>query len=270
MVEGNSLHGSDNVSESNIVNVYDERYLHGYRDDLSGYETARCAAIKDLIIHILEINSTNLKILDYGCGSGAHVKLWERAFNEPDLYFCDISPVALDKLKEKHPRYSENVSIINGDKTDFKDQQFDIIVSIEVMEHVLNLDAYLDEIYRLLKDGGLFIWTTPCSNPNSIEYIFSRITNQIETTYEDYIRWSWEDPTHIRRLDSEQATNALINVGFFEPQIRFRSHFFSFICTKLFVGPLRKYSHHFIILDWKLFKHFKNGASMVGVAKRGR
>lgn len=270
MVEESDLHGSGNASESKMANIYNERYLRGYRDDLSGYEIARCAAIKDLIIHILEIDSTNLKILDYGCGSGAHVKLWEKVFNEPDLYFCDISPVALDKLKEKYPQYSENVSIINEDETDFKDQQFDIIMSIEVMEHVLNLEAYLDEIYRLLKDGGLFIWTTPCSNPNSIEYIFSKITNQIETTHEGYIRWRCEDPTHVRRLSSEQITKVLIYVGFLKPQILFRSHFFSFICTKLFVGPLHKYSHYFISLDWKLFKHFKNGASMIGVARRGR
>ena len=51
------------------------------------------------------------------------------------------------------------------------DNKFNIITSIEVMEHVEDLTAYVKDIYRLLKPGGIFIWTTPCANKYSIEYL---------------------------------------------------------------------------------------------------
>jgi len=255
-------------SEADIAKKYDERYKQGYREILSGYELSRCAAIKDLLVNIIGIEDKGLKILDYGCGSGAHVKLWENVFNQPILFFSDISQVSLDKLKEKYPQYSENVSIIIDNKTKFMENQFDLIVSIEVMEHVLNLEGYLIEIYRLLKPGGVFVWTTPCGNVNSIEHIYSKITKKIETTPEGYFRWKWEDPTHVRRLTSKQITNILVKNGFYEPNIFFRAHFFSFICSHTLRGPLNKFSHHLTNLDWILFKNYKNGASMVGFAKK--
>lgn len=255
-------------SENDIVKIYNDRYKHGYREELLGYELSRCSAIMDLCNNIMHFKKANEKILDYGSGSGAHVVLWEKIFQNPDLFFCDISLVALEKLIEKYPHYSGNISLISDNRTNFLNKEFDLIFSVEVMEHVLDLDAYLFEIFRLLKPGGFFIWTTPCGNKNSIEEIFSRMTKKIEKTPEGYIRWTWEDPTHLRRLTSEEISKKLTDVGFLEPQIFFRSHFFSFFITKIFIGPLVRYSHLFINLDWILFKKIQNGASMVGIVKK--
>src|SRR3990172_4484408 len=64
----------------------------------------------------------------------------------------------------------------------FPDTSFDIVISVEVMEHVANLDSYLNDIHRLLKPEGTFIWTTPCANRFSIEHIVNVITKQAEKT----------------------------------------------------------------------------------------
>lgn len=258
----------NNNSDEDISQYYDNRYTQGYRDNLSGYELSRCAAIKDFFLTIFPHDRKNLSICDYGSGSGAHITLWESIFDNSNLYFSDISNVALKKLQSNHSQYSNNTSLIIDGKTNFCDNTFDIVVSVEVMEHVLNLDEYLKEIFRIIKPGGFFFWTTPCANKNSIEEIYSRVTGQIEFTSEGYVRWKWEDPGHVRRLKSSQLLDKLAKIGFFLPKIYFRSHFFSFLCSKIFIGPLAKFSHNLINLDWTLFKKFQNGASMVGIVKK--
>lgn len=250
----------------NLEEVYDNRYLGDYRESINGFEIARCKAIDHFVTHKIEPKDS-LKVLDYGSGSGLHVGLWKKLFPNAELFFCDISKVALEKLTRRYPEYTSHVAELKNYKAPFEDHQFDVIVSIEVMEHVERLEDYLQDIRRLLKPGGAFIWTTPCGNPYSIEHIYSLFTNQIEKTGEGYRRWKWEDPTHIRRLKTSETEQILLKQGFKDVDFRFRSHFFSFICTRLFRGPLRKLGEKLMPLDYTLFGKLTNGASMIGFAK---
>jgi len=43
----------------------------------------------------------------------------------------------------------------------FDDNSFDVVVSLETLEHVSDLDNTLDEIKRVLKPGGFLILSTP-------------------------------------------------------------------------------------------------------------
>ncbi len=258
-----------------LKDVYNKRYLNGYRENLSGYEYARWTALEHFI-KLLKLNNFNIKkVLDYGCGSGLHINLWKKVFPLSDLYFCDISSVALENLIRKYPEFKSRCYEIVQNKTVLENNFYDIVVSIEVMEHVEDLNKYLNDIYRLLNPGGSFIWTTPCANKFSIEYIYNKFTNQIEKTSEGYRRWKWEDPTHIRRLRSNEIKDKLQQVGFTNIEFRFRAHFFSFVCTYVFpylirgpFKPLKKFNDKIMILDYLLFRKFSNGASMLGYAKK--
>ncbi|MDR4506261.1 MAG: methyltransferase domain-containing protein [Candidatus Scalindua sp.] len=249
--------------------IYDKQYLSGYRERVDGYEFARWKALEHLIGKILKLSDSK-KVLDYGCGSGLHVGLWKKAFPHADLCFCDISSVALEKLTNKYPEFKERCAEMKGTKAQFGSDLFDVILSIEVMEHVENLDNYLSDVHSLLKPGGFFIWTTPCANRFSIEYVYSAITNQIEKTRDGYIKWKWEDPKHLRRLKSSEIRFKLQNIGFVNTGFRFRSHLFSFVCTKLFRGPLRELGKRMILLDYSLFRKLPNGASMIGFTEKSK
>lgn len=248
--------------------TYDTKYLDGYREKLTGYEKARYTAIKDVIQNVTKNDKDNLNILDYGSGNGLFVSLIKECFPNSNHYFCDLSQVALEQLIKKYPQYKKNTSIVYKDNTNYPNNYFDIIVSIEVMEHVTNLRLYLKEIHRLLKTGGIFIWTTPCANPYSIEYIYSLLTNQIEKGKDDCIRWTWEDPTHLRRLRSAKINEILLEMGFNSVNFKFRSHFFSFIFSKLMFRPIKNFSEEMMKFDYILFKNLPNGASMIGYAKK--
>ena len=45
--------------------------------------------------------------------------------------------------------------------TDMADQSFDFVISFQVIEHIQDDHLFVKEIYRVLKPGGRFIFTTP-------------------------------------------------------------------------------------------------------------
>lgn len=248
-----------------LKELYDNYYSNDYRDELIAYEFARYLAVDHYIHNILKLRNVN-KLLDYGCGSGLHVPLWKKLFPNSNLYFCDISNVAIEKLKNKYPEFKQTSGIVKNNKAPFNNEVFDIIASIEVLEHVENLDAYLYDIHRLLAPKGIFIWTTPCANIFSIEHLYSLFSHQIEKTKEGYKKWKWEDPTHFRRFKSKEIKKKLLEIGFKKIGFKFRAHFFSFICVNFFQSFLRNIGERIMLLDYILFRNFPNGASMIGSA----
>jgi SAM-dependent methyltransferase len=247
--------------------VYDQRYSGDYREHRSGYEIARWEALDHFITHVLKLTSAKM-VLDYGAGSGLYVNLWEKAFREAELHFCDISSVAMEKLKAKYPRYADRCYLVQENKPVPSDNAFDVILSVEVMEHVECLDLYLRDISRLLRPGGYFVWTTPCENRFSIGHVFGAITGKIEQTEEGYRRWKWEDPTHLRRLRSNEIESLLRQMGFSDVCFRFRAHFFCVVCTYVPMCRAEYLRNRLMTLDYSLFRCLPNGAAMIGGAKK--
>lgn len=50
---------------------------------------------------------------------------------------------------------------VNFEKMGFADRSFDLVLTSDVMEHVRGIDAAHDEIARVLKPGGAYVFTVP-------------------------------------------------------------------------------------------------------------
>lgn len=253
------MHGSDEI--------YDRMYTEGYREVLSPYDYARAHAMKHLVTKVLKLRDVG-SVLDYGCGSGIYAPLWREIFTGAELYFGDISSVALSGLVDKYPEFKDKCIEIKEQRAAYEGGSFDVVVSVEVLEHVADYRAFLADILRLLKPGGAFIWTTPCANKFSIEHIYSLLTGQVEKTGDGFVRWKWEDPTHIRRFRTGQLRDIMREMGFVEINFRFRSHLFSFVYSRLFKGPLRNIGGRMLLWDYILFRNCPNGAAMLGTARK--
>ena len=108
-------------------------------------------------------------VLDFGCGS----KPYERLFvNCSDYKGIDIN-------LSGHRHTNEKIDIFyDGNKFPIKDESFDNVFSSEVIEHISNIDDIIDEIYRVMKKGGLLLITTPFLwNENEAPYDFARYTS---------------------------------------------------------------------------------------------
>lgn len=71
-----------------------------------------------------------------------------------------INQQIINQIKERRSNIEE---IIFGDMTnsDFPDAIFDVVVSVEVLEHVEEDERFVSEVSRVLKKGGIFLMTTP-------------------------------------------------------------------------------------------------------------
>ena len=96
------------------------------------------------------------KILDYGCGSGFLVgQLQDRGF---DVYGVDMSE---DAINFGSSRGVNNLFRANGTRIKFPDEHFDVILAMDVIEHIEDDSLAVSELSRLLKPGGHLIITVP-------------------------------------------------------------------------------------------------------------
>src|SRR3990172_1340565 len=103
--------------------------------------------------------------LDVGCGFGEFAGVFFDSMIEVGI---DIS--LPDVLQAKQGKKYRRVECIDAKKMPFRSNSFASILSVSVLEHISRVDEVLAEIYRVLKVGGIFIFTVP-SNRFSSELI---------------------------------------------------------------------------------------------------
>jgi SAM-dependent methyltransferase len=132
--------------EKNLVKIYAD--LGDLRNDF------RNTNLIELITSLVK----GEKVLEIGCGNGV---LLEKLQNkgkkvlgiEPNSDLIDIS-------KKNNP----NLNIKQGFAEDLNrliDDKFDVILMIDVLEHIENDEALLDDLSKFLNDGGEIIFVVP-------------------------------------------------------------------------------------------------------------
>ncbi len=114
--------------------------------------------------HILEtvksLYPNGCNVLDMGCGQGAFSKrLLDNGYNvtavdiDPKDFMChgEINFYKLD--------FNNEIEVLNF--LDKNKEKFDLVLGIEVIEHVENPWAYVKMLKSLVKNGGHMIITTP-------------------------------------------------------------------------------------------------------------
>lgn len=111
--------------------------------------------------------NSHIKVLDVGAGHGAFSKkLYELGY---DVSACDLFPEIF---------YFDKIECRKSDLTKplpYKDNTFDVIVALEVMEHILDHEIFFQEAQRILKPSGKLFISTPniLSLKSRIRFLFS-------------------------------------------------------------------------------------------------
>lgn len=96
-------------------------------------------------------------LLDAGCAWGYGTRLLKQKCNH--IYGLDPSQDAINVAKT---RDDQIIFIKSGlEETPFESEFFDVVVCCETIEHVGDEIDSLNEIFRILKPGGILIITTP-------------------------------------------------------------------------------------------------------------
>ena len=127
------------------------------------------------------------RIGDIGCGSGAML-LKLAAMGYSNLHGIDIV-----RPQQRCAGVDFSECDLDALETGFDDESIDLLVSVEVFEHIENLGSLLRELFRVLRPDGRMLITTP--NVHSVE---ARLRYFMLGQLKQFDRIG--DPTHITPL----------------------------------------------------------------------
>lgn len=144
----------------------DEKYFH----DL---EQQRYRSHGHLLPWIEEMESGK-SVLDIGCGIG--MDTFRMAKRGMQVTGIDLTEVAIKTAKRRFEKQGIEANFEVGDATDlrFSDESFDYVYSFGVLHHTQDTEKSIQEVYRVLKKGGMA--KIMLYNRNSINEIIHRVT----------------------------------------------------------------------------------------------
>ena len=163
-----------------------------------------------------------LYVLDVGCGTGLNAG--ELAALGHKVAGVDISEEAVARFK---------LAGFEGWRCDIaaglplEDGRFDLIYASEVIEHVVDTPAFLSELYRVLRPGGMLLLSTP----NSAFWVF-RLLGLFGRTLSEV-----QHPGHVRFYSRSGLLEYLREAGFVDAKCSAR-HMYLVLGDRL-GSPLR-------------------------------
>ena len=139
--------------------------INGKFKPLHRFNPIRIEHILDIALKYFNINKdkklplNNLKILDIGCGGGLISEPMTRLGAEVTGIDASEKNIQVAKLHAKKNNLKINYLNVVPENLDQKNK-FDIILNLEVVEHVENLDLYLSSCFKLLKKNGIMFTAT--------------------------------------------------------------------------------------------------------------
>lgn len=101
-------------------------------------------------------------VLDVGCHSGTFTTFILNQIKTKEIYGVDISHSAIERIKKKIP-YG-HFQVADATILPFKDNFFDAVFCLEVLEHVDNPTEVIHEVRRVLKKDGYGVILVPTDN----------------------------------------------------------------------------------------------------------
>ncbi len=177
----------------------------------------------------------NLKILDVGAGHGAFTKrLHEEGFS---VEACDMYP--------EYFRFAE-IQCRQADITKelpYEDERFDVLLLIEVMEHIHDHANLFSECHRILRKGGIMFFSTPniMSLKSRVRFLFTGFFY----AFKPVDHQNQDGLQHLSSLTVDQYTNLTLTSGFsrFETAIDKRqksSRWLSFLIPFIWLSTKHK------------------------------
>ena len=162
---------------------------------------------------ILE-NGSGLKVLDLGCGNGGFCNfLCEKGY---DVTGVDISESGIEMARKTYP----HLKFVRSDICDLEDFReiekgaFDVIVAMEVIEHLQYPRKLMKVVKKYLKQGGVFLVSTPYHG-----YIKNLVIS-LAGKWDKHFSVDW-DVGHLRFFSVESLKRLVSSEGFSVVRFKF-------------------------------------------------
>ena len=143
---------------------YDDNYFEYEIDNEESFFSLMLKTLDDIrfTARTALLNNGSAEFLDVGCATGLLLKHMESlGWKSRGVELCPSSA-----------EYGKNIrklDIFNGtlEQAEYSNNQFSIVHSSHLIEHLTDPLAYIQEVFRILKPGGFLITTTP--NASSLQ-----------------------------------------------------------------------------------------------------
>ena len=179
-------------------------YYEDYWDrdtDVSDSDVTTPARKQRLLAQLRRCCRPGDKVLDLGCGAGSFTAVMQQAgYNALGM---DLSENAIAFARRKYPDYNFRLLAPDG-SIPAPSSSFDAVWTTEVIEHVLQVDAFLEEIRRVLRPGGALVLTTP----------YHGLIKNLFIVLVKFDRHFEVDGSHIRFFNKRALDRCLTKSGF--------------------------------------------------------
>lgn len=164
-----------------LVESDDEDQLYQSAD---GQKAFRADFQLDTLLHKLTI-PPNTRVMDFGSGKGTTLR--RLALQRPDIAY------SLFEVSEAYVPFWQKFATPDQWATytlpEKWNQNFDLVISFYVLEHVADLRESLQGITRVLKDGGIFYFVVPNVYTNIGDFV---VVDHVNHFSEDSLRYLLE------------------------------------------------------------------------------
>ena len=142
------------MSAGRFSNMNREEYEKTYRTEKSfWWFVAKRRLVEALAERAL--GGRGGRILDLGCGTGANLEALGR---RGEAFGVDLAAEALECSSR---RGLTALAAGNARRLPFREESFDLVTALDLLEHLEDDAAVLAEAFRVLRPGGWFLATTP-------------------------------------------------------------------------------------------------------------
>ncbi|MCX7919883.1 MAG: class I SAM-dependent methyltransferase [bacterium] len=194
--------------ESNIMGVGTIDFLSIYSPHRFNFEEF-CSAVK----------YRRGKLIEIGCGAGVFLYNIAKYIPDLELYGCDISNAAIKAAKDTTPNTNIHYFVGDGSNLPINNNSFDIVILMDVLEHISDVNKLLNECNRILKIQGMLHANIPCEkNRFTIWWFMEKIGLGKNLTRKHL--------GHIQKLTIDEVIQLINCAGFEVQSISYSRHLF--------------------------------------------